>query len=205
MKRITLLIFTLFLIPGKNYAQTEVSVVHYQDSLLKPKKILVLSMNKIFENRKTVENEISWWLNSRGFNAFPANKLSSTEDFPSTAMIHKMVEDNGFDGVLISNIIDIQMKERYENTQQHYNYNPTVPTYTNFLDAYKNEFNMGYNYNTKTYMIDTKIFDVKTETLLLETNSSTQESNDLDKTIENYSKSLARIIAKKKVLEKKKN
>ena len=39
------------------------------------KKVLVLSLNRIYDFRKTVEDEITWWLKEKGFNAHSCNKL----------------------------------------------------------------------------------------------------------------------------------
>ncbi len=205
MKALTMLFCFIVVFVITAEAQTEITVTRDSVTVPKIKKILVLSMNNIYENRITVENEITWWLNDRGYWAYPANKLSDSKEFPSKVLIHKMVEDNDLDGVLISDIIDVQMKEHYENTQERYNYNPTAPSYNNFLDSYRNELKQGYNYNTRLFVFKTRIFDVKTQNMIFEANSSTQQTEDLDKAIENYSKSLTRVIIRRKVLEKREN
>ena len=195
MKPLLIFFLSFFVAVISLQAQTDITVVRKTrpDHLLK--KILVLSMVKNYENRKTVENEITWWINDMGFTAYSCNKLQKNEDLPSTELIKSLVEDNGFDGVLISELVDVQMKERYENNPDRNRYNPTIPTYYNVLDA--------YNYNTKSFEINTKLFEVNNNDILFESNSNTYESTDLERSVESYGKAMAKILKRSKILGKR--
>ena len=203
MKRRLTLFFIFFIPLHISYAQTNINIIRYTHLPYKFKKILVISLNKIYEDRKTIENEISWWVNNKGFRAYSYNKLSQSQELPSSNIINNVVEENEFDAVLVSDITDIQMKERYENRQSRNNYNPAKPSFYNFLDTYNNSTNLGYNYNTKSYIINTRLFEVKSENVIFEVTSDTYESINLDKAIESYAKSLANALKKSKFLEKK--
>ena len=197
-------LFLLFFIPSAIlYAQTDITVISKDRPSQPLKKILVLSMVKSYENRKTVENEISWWMNDRGFAAFACNKLQKNQDLPNTDLIKKMVEENGFDGILISDLVDVQMKERYESNPQRNSYNPSTPAFYNLLDAGNNAYNMGYNYNTKSFEVNTKLFEGTDHDVLLECNSNTYESSDIENAIESYARALSKLLKRSKFIEKK--
>ena len=203
MKQLFIFFLSFFISLISLHAQTDISVVKKSQPSHPLKKILILSLVKNNENRETLENEISWWLNDRGYAAFACNKLQKDENLPTTELIKSLVDENGFDGVLISDLVDVQMKERYDSNPQRYRYNPTTPAFYNYLDASRNAYNMGYNYNTKSFEVNTKLFEVTDNDVLFECNSSTYESSNLENAIESYSKALSRLLKRSKVLAKK--
>jgi len=203
MKYFIYCFFILFSVNNHSFAQTNFNIIKSGHPSTKFKKILVISLNKIYEDRKTVENEISWWLNNKEFMAYSYNKLTDAQELPSSKLINDVVAENNFDAILVSDITDVQMKERYENNQRQNNYNPSAPLFYNFLESYNNAYKLGYNYNTKSYLIQTRLFEVKSEAVVFESSSDTYESINLDKAIENYSKSLANALKKSKLLEKR--
>jgi hypothetical protein len=203
MKQLLISSLILFTVTISVQAQTDITVSLVTRPAQPLKKILILSMLKNYDNRKTVENEISWWINDKGYAAFACNKIQKNQDLPSRELIKSMVDENGFDGVLISNLVDVQMKERFEINPDRTGYNPMVPTFYNYLDAYGNAYNLGYNYNTKSFEITTKLFEVSDNVELYECSSSTYQSSDIDKAIENYAKAMAKSLKKNKILQKK--
>lgn len=164
------------------------------------KKILIVSLIRVYDFRVTVEDEISWWLRDKGFDVYSCNKFFPSQDLPSNKAINNVIEKNDFDAVLISDVKDIKDRERFEDTQQRYNYDPGKPKIYYYFDSYNNAYNQGYTYNTKSYQIDTKLFDVKSEEVVFEVKSTTYESVNLDEAIEKFAKSLANTIKKSKLL-----
>ncbi len=203
MKKYCIIFFLILFAAGTVTAQTNIEIIKSDHPEQQLKKILVLSLLKDDDSRKTVENEISWWLNDKGFRAYSCNKLIQSPGIPTQKMIDDLVSQQGFDGILVSDLTDIKMKERYESNSRQNNYNPTTPTFYNFLDTYANTYQQGYNYNTKSYVINTHLYDKLTGQTLLEVKSSTYESLDLDRAIENYAKALSRVMVKSRILEKR--
>lgn len=203
MKRLLVFFLSVFIVSISLQAQTDITIIKKTQTSNPLKKVLILSPVKNFENRKTLENEISWWMNDRGYAAYACNKLQKNESLPSSELIKSLVDENGFDGILISNLVDVQMKERYESNPEKNRYNPTVPTAYNYLDANQNAYNMGYNYNSKSFEVNTKLFEVDSDSVLFESNSNTYESSNIENAIEGYARSLSKALKKSKILEKK--
>jgi hypothetical protein len=203
MLRILILIIGIWIFnPGINWAQTSVKTEKIQDSSHPLNKVLIVALNKIPENRKTVEAELTWWINDQGFNAFPYQKFNSSPELPSNDQVKEVISANNFDGVLVSTVTDIQQKERFEKNQQNYYYNPYTPTFYNYLDGYNNIYSIRYTYNTKTFIVETLLFDIASEKPILRITSSTFEEVELDKAIESYAKAMAKALKKSKCLQK---
>lgn len=203
MKQPTILLLLIFSNILSVQAQTDIAVIKKTHPSKPLKKILILSPVKNYENRKTLENEISWWINDKGFAAFSCNKLQKNENLPTTELIKLLVEENGFNGVLISDLVDVQMKERYKSNTQRNSYNPSVPSFYNYLDANNNAYTMGYNYNTKSFEVNTKLFKADDYDILFECNSNAYESTNFENAVESYAKALSRMLKHSKILEKK--
>jgi hypothetical protein len=204
MPRLIALITLMWILaPGLNWAQTSVKTEKIGTPGHPFSKVMIVALNKMFENRKTVEEELTWWISDKGYNAFPYQKFNSSRELPVKDQIKAAIDSNNFDAVLISSVKDIQQKERYEHNPQGYYYSPLTPTFYNYLDTYNYIYSIGYTYNTKTYVVETLLFDIASEQPVLRITSSTYEDVELDKAIESYAKALSKALMKSKMLAKK--
>jgi hypothetical protein len=196
---LALLILLISCAPSQTYLnQSELAEGHYQLG-----KIIILHLGGIYENRRMIEDELTYWLNQEGYQAFPSYRFLETRNLPSKAELETMISENGFDGILITRVTDIDTRERYENTQQRYGSSPTEPVFYNYLDSYNNQFSTGYSFLERTYVIDIELHSVEDEKLIYKTNAETRVSESLDKVVENFSKTIAKNLKRSNLLKKK--
>jgi len=198
-----LFIIFCFLIPSVSMSQTsfQSSAVTEVESTLK--KIMILHLGENYDTRKTIEGEITFWLNKHKFNAAPSNRFFDHKRMPTKENVIKILKDNGFDGVLTTAFVTIESKERFENPQAAYNLTLNSPTFYNFLDSYQNKYSTGYTIQENAFVIDTKLFDSDEEYVLYQASTETYQPESLDQAIEDFSKAIAKDLKKSKLLEKK--
>ena len=199
-----LLLVTCFLIPSISMSQTNLqsSAVSEVDSQLK--KIMILHLGENYDTRKTVEGEITFWLNKYKFRAAPSNRYFNHQRIPTKENIIKVLKENDFDGILTTAFVTIESKERFENPQSAYNLTLNSPTFYNFLDSYQNKYSTGYTIQENTFVIDIKLFKSDDEKILYQASTETQQSQSLDQTVEDFSKTITKDLKKSKLLEKNK-
>jgi hypothetical protein len=185
------------------FSQTNVQSSTIKDMDSKLDNIMILHLGEIYDTRKTVEGEITFWLNKYKFSASPSNRYFDHQRIPTKDQIIKVLNENGFDGILTTVFTDIETKERFENPQAAYNLTPTSPTIYNFLDSYQNKYSTGYTIQEKAFIVHSKLFKTSDESVLYEASTETYQPQSLDAAVENFSKSIAKELKKSKVLEKK--
>jgi hypothetical protein len=166
-------------------------------------KILILHLGGIYENRQIIEDELTYWINQKGYNAYPSYRYFPAKNLPKRAELATIIEENGFDGILITQVKDIDIRERYENTQQRYATSPSEPVFYNYLDAYKNQFSTGYSFLERTYVIDVELHAVKEEKLIYKSTAETRVSESLDQVVQDFSKTIAKNLKRSDLLKKK--
>jgi hypothetical protein len=202
---VTGLFFVLgYAVPSNLLSQTyfHSSSVNEIDTLLK--KIMILHLGEDLDIRKTVEGEITYWLNKYHFNAAPSYRYFNSNRIPTWENINEILKENDFDGILTTTFVSIESKERFENTQSAYNLTPNSPTFYNFLDSYKNKYNVGYTVLEKAFIVDTKLFSTKSEQNLFQASTETYQPQSMDIAVEDFSKSIAKHLKKSKLLERTK-
>jgi hypothetical protein len=184
-------------------SQTNIQSSSVKEMDSKLDNIMILHLGEIYDTRKTVEGEITFWLSKYKFSASPSNRYFDHERIPTKEQIIKVLNENGFDGILTTVFTDIETKERFENPQAAYNLTPTSPTIYNFLDSYQNKYSTGYTIQEKAFVVHSKLFKTSDESVLYEASTETYQPQSLDAAVENFSKSIAKELKKSKVLEKK--
>lgn len=198
------LILTIcFAMASNALSQTNVQSSTLKEMDTKLDNIMILHLGEIYDTRKTVEGEITFWLSKYKFSASPSNRYFDHKRIPTKDQIVKVLKENGFDGILTTVFTDIETKERFENPQAAYNLTPTSPTIYNFLDSYQNKYSTGYTIQEKAFIVHSKLFKTSDESVLYEASTETYQPQSLDIAVEDFSKSIAKELKKSKVLEKK--
>jgi len=192
-----------FAMASNAFSQTNVQSSTLKEMDTKLDNIMILHLGEIYDTRKTVEGEITFWLSKYKFSASPSNRYFDHKRIPTKDQIVKVLKENGFDGILTTVFTDIETKERFENPQAAYNLTPTSPTIYNFLDSYQNKYSTGYTIQEKAFIVHSKLFKTSDESVLYEASTETYQPQSLDIAVEDFSKSIAKELKKSKVLEKK--
>lgn len=198
-----LIFIWFFNIASDALSQTNIQSSDVKDMDLKLDNIMILHLGEVYDTRKTVEGEITFWLSKYKFTASPSNRYFDHKRIPTKDQIIKVLKENDFDGILTTVFTDIETKERFENPQSAYNMTPTSPTIYNFLDSYQNKYSTGYTIQEKAFVVHSKLFKTIDESVLYEASTETYQPQSLDAAVENFSKSIAKELKKSKVLEKK--
>lgn len=198
-----LMLAICFVMASNTFSQTNVQSSTLKEMDTKLDNIMILHLGEIYDTRKTVEGEITFWLSKYKFSASPSNRYFDHKRIPTKEQIVKVLKENGFDGILTTVFTDIETKERFENPQAAYNLTPTSPTIYNFLDSYQNKYSTGYTIQEKAFIVHSKLFKTSDESVLYEASTETYQPQSLDIAVEDFSKSIAKELKKSKVLEKK--
>jgi hypothetical protein len=198
-----LIFIWFFNIASDALSQTNIQSSDVKDMDSKLDNIMILHLGEVYDTRKTVEGEITFWLSKYKFTASPSNRYFDHKRIPTKDQIIKVLKENDFDGILTTVFTDIETKERFENPQSAYNMTPTSPTIYNFLDSYQNKYSTGYTIQEKAFVVHSKLFKTIDESVLYEASTETYQPQSLDAAVENFSKSIAKELKKSKVLEKK--
>ena len=129
-------------------------------------KILVLAISKNLKSRTLFENTMLDLLNEQGINATNAlNVFTPVENLKdlTEADIEKRIKDGGYDGVLVTSLIDTRTRDVQVNNTPYYPY-----MYGGYYGyGYRSFIYSNYNYmysdqyrEEKTYVLETRLYDV---------------------------------------------
>jgi len=166
-------------------------------------KIIVLHLGGIYDNRRIIESELTYWLTKYGYNVHPSHRFLESQNLPNKIELGKVINENDFDGVLMTRLENIETRERFENTQQRYSTSPSDPVFYNYLDSYKNQYTTGYNFLELIYIVNTELYTVEEEKLIYKSITETRESDTQDLVVEDFSKSIAKSLNKTNWLKKR--
>lgn len=205
MKNIHSIVYSLIILFLISCAPTQTYIDQsiVSEDQFKLSKIIILHLGGIYENRQIIEDELTYWINQKGYNAYPSYRYFPGRDLPNREELATIIKENGFDGILITKVKDIDVRERYENTQQRYATSPSEPVFYNYLDSYKNQFSTGYSFLERNYVIDIELHAVKEEKLIYKSTAETRASESLDQVVEDFSKSIAKNLKRSDLLKKK--
>ncbi|WP_167610695.1 hypothetical protein [Maribellus sediminis] len=129
-------------------------------------KILVLAISKNLKSRTLYENTMVDMLKQEGINATNAlNVFTPVENLKdiTEADIEKRIKDGGYDGVLVTTLIDTRTRDVQVNNNSYYPY-----MYGGYYGyGYRSFIYSNYNYmysdqyrEEKTYVLETRLYDV---------------------------------------------
>jgi len=129
-------------------------------------KILVLAISKNMKSRTLMENSVVDLLQKEGINAANAlNVFTPVENLENLTEdeIGKRVTEGGYDGVLITSLIDTQTRDVQVNNTPYYpymyggyyGYGYRGFIYSNYHYLYSDQYR-----EEKTYVLETRLYDV---------------------------------------------
>jgi len=163
--------------------------------------VLLLHYGKDFENRKTIENEVAYWLRDKGYKVTPSIDVYNNKILPSVELIKKTISTGDFDALLISRVQDVKQQDIHTDTQARYSsYDPYATTYYSWFNRQANMNTQGYSFREKAFIVETRLFDKETEKVVYSITTKTFDSESFDSVVEDFSKSIVKSIDKSKLL-----
>ncbi len=129
-------------------------------------KVLVLAITKNLKSRTLFENTVVDLLKENGINATNGlNVFTPVEDLKdlSEAEIEKRIKEGGYDGVLVTSLIDTRTRDVQVNNTSYYpymyggyyGYGYRSFIYSNYNFMYNDQYR-----EEKTYVLETRLYDV---------------------------------------------
>ena len=172
----------------------------------KLKKIMIMYLGSNYENRKTVESEITYYINDSGFEALQSHKYFTVTHIPQPDTIIMALEDNGFDGLLIVEVVDVDLKKERVNAKMTYGPAPGAGTpylIHNYFSVYF-RYSVGYERINTKFELETSLFRLDDKSLIYSHTTTAYNKGDIDIALEGFAKKTANNLKKSKKLLKTK-
>ena len=149
-------------------------------------KVLIVALLDNEKNRFKAEHQIVKYLKGKGV----VSHDYLTDDFNNKYkdQITKKIKTDGFDGIVLMHLIDIDKERDYAPSQRQY----IEDDYKGFGDYYlKNNYNYKdseYYINTQTYVLKTDIYSLKAEKIIWTGITETFEPSGIKKMTNEISK-----------------
>ena len=196
--------FLFFLFSGCVTQQTYINTENKSDNNKTYGNILLLHYGKDYEKRKTIENELAYWLRIKGYLVTPSVGIFENPTLPTREIISRILSENHFDGLLISRVRYASDKEMHADThRKSSNYEPDVTTYYAWFDKRADSNTLGYSFSTRTFYVEARLFDAGTEKVVYSILSKSYDSDSFDLVVDKFSKSIAKSMGRSKLLKRK--
>ncbi len=172
----------------------------------KLEKIMVMYLGSKYENRKLVESEITYYINDSGFEALQSYKYFTVTHIPSADTIITALEDNGFDGLLVVEVVDVDLKKERVNAKMTYGPAPGQGTpylIHNYFSVYF-RYSEGYDRIDTKFELETSLFRLWDKNLIYSHTSTAYNKGDIDIALEGFAKKTAKNLKKSNKLLKTK-
>jgi hypothetical protein len=171
----------------------------------KLKKIMIMFLGSNYDKRKIVEDEITYYINNSGFEALQSVRYLQKIDTLKSEDIIKALEENGFDGLLVIEIVDVDLKEKRVNAKMTYGPSPDTgyPFMVDYFSIYF-RYSEGYERIDTSFELETSLFRLEDKSLIYSNTSSAYDKGDIDLALEGFAKSTARKLKNSKTLLKTK-
>ena len=172
----------------------------------KLEKIMIMYLGSNYENRKLVESEITYYINNSGFEALQSYKYFTVTHIPSADTIIMALEDNGFDGLLVVEVVDVDLKKERVNAKMTYGPAPGQGTpylIHNYFSVYF-RYSEGYERIDTKFELETSLFRLEDKSLIYSHTSTAYNKGDIDIALEGFAKKTANNLKKSKKLLKTK-
>ncbi|HEY0271874.1 MAG TPA: hypothetical protein VGC22_01760 [Chitinophaga sp.] len=181
MKYLAFLLLACFLVSGcgagthieQSWRDPDVTV-----DVSKLNKVLVVALLRDEATRRSTEDKLSALLKGKGVPSY--NYLTKDIRRENEASIRERIKNEGFDGVVIMRLADVDKDIRY--VQGSY---PYPPYYGRFWGYYWNAWNAyyspGYYQTTKTYKVETNVYSLKRDKLIWSGLTTSTDPANLDK------------------------
>lgn len=172
----------------------------------KLEKIMIMYLGSNYENRKVVESEITYWINNSGYEALQSHKYFTVTHIPSADTIIMALEDNGFDGLLVVEVVDVDLKKERVNAKMTYGPAPGQGTpylIHNYFSVYF-RYSEGYDRINTKFELETSLFQLEDKSLIYSNTSTAYNKGDIDIALEGFAKKTAKNLKKSNTLLKTK-
>lgn len=194
-------LLALVLLPGpaiSEYAHQDAS-----GSDEKLEKIMVLYLGSNFEKRKIVESEITYYINDTGYEALQSFKFFEETDLPETDLIVKTLEENGFDGILVIEIVDVALKKERVNAKMNYGPGYGSLFIYDYFSIYR-RYSVSYERIETSFELETSLFRLSDKALIYSYTTQAYDKGDIDLALEGFARQTAKKLKKSKLLLKTK-
>jgi len=170
-------------------------------------KILVIGLagSKDRELRETVENAVAKKLQDKGVNVETSTHAYGPRSFRTMSEDDavKMVNDNGFDGVMTVALLDKNQERNY--TPGYISRTPYAIVrnrwYGNYSVLYDRVYNPGYYTTTTDYTLEANLYKTKGDRLIYSAQARTFDPNSASDLAGNFSKTLVQDMLAKGVIK----
>lgn len=171
-------------------------------------KVLVVGLtgNKDRELRENIENSVAKKLQEKGINVETSTQAYGPKSFRTMneEAAVKMVNDNGFDGVVILALLDKKQESRY--TPGYATSSPYAVVrnrwYGNYSVLYDRVYNPGYYTTTTDYTLEASLYKTKGDRLLYSAQAKSFDPNSSADLANGFSKTLVQDMVDKGVIAK---
>jgi hypothetical protein len=167
------------------------------------KKIMVLYLGTNYEKRKMVESEVTYYINDSGFEAQQSFRHFNETDLPDTETIINTLEKNGFDGILVIEVVDVELKKERVNAHMTYGRGPGAPYLYDYFSIYR-RYSEGYDRIETAFELETSLFRLEDKSLIYSNMSKAYNKGDIDLALEGFAKATAKKLKSSKALLKTK-
>jgi hypothetical protein len=163
------------------------------------KNIMILFLGKKYENRKLLENELTYYINEKGFKASPSLRYIAGTSIPDSETVISVLQENDFDGVFVVHVIDLDVKQKWVNAKMKYGNTPTSPYFYNYYSL-SLQYSPGYSTQEMTYELESTLFRTSDKSEVFTTTSKTYNRESLDMAMESFAKTTANKLKRSKTL-----
>jgi len=201
---IGILFIAFFIFPFDSISQTRFESTTVGEIDNKLKKVMILHLGEVYDTRKTIESEITYWLNKYKYDASPSFRYFDQNQVPKKENIKTILKENDFDAILTTVLTTLESKEKFENPQSAYNLTINSPTFYNYLDSYQNKYSTGYSVQQKTFVVQTNLFLADDERIIYTAITQTDQPGSVDLAVQEFAKAIAKSLKTSKLFDKKK-
>jgi len=174
-----------------------------QKDKVKLENIMILFVGKNYENRKLLESELTYYINDRGFQAAPSFRYLTEASIPHEETVIETLEENDFDGILVVQVVNLDVKEKWVNAKMKYGNTPATPFFFSYYDLSR-QYSVGYSTQEISYELESTLFKTSDKSMVYTTTSKTYDRESLDMAMESYAKTTAQQLKNSKTLLKTK-
>jgi hypothetical protein len=138
------------------------------------KNILVMGIAKQPKNRRLYEDEFVRQLQAKGVMAISSHTIISHENMWDRATIVQTIANKGFDGVIITRVVDFKARQQYYDVNMH------------------DYYNRSYHYRVRSttdqqkFSFESNLYDAITEQLVFSVSSNTYAQENINKRLDSY-------------------
>ena len=165
------------------------------------KRILVVVLSPVVENRTTGEKETVYSLRAHKFNAFASvDFIDAEKRLPRPEEIEKILKENNLDGLLTLRLKDVEEDSRYVTASQANAMTLNQGYYYNYMNAWNAYFVPGYYTKATKITVESNIYEASDGQIVFTATSETVQATNIEYTISDVAQSVVDKIKSSKVL-----